>query len=150
LGQFILATNDPDLPAEEVLSNYKTQAHSVERGFRFLKDPLFFADSLFLKTPSRIMALIMVMGLALLMYSLAEHWIRQSLKEKKETIPNQLMKPTATPTFRRIAQIFEGIDLLRIITSDGTILTKVLNIREIPQKIIALLGPEVEKYYSSV
>ena len=96
------------------------------------------------------MALIMVMGLALLMDSLAEQWIQQSLKEKKESIPNQLMKPTATPTFRRIAQIFEGIDLLRIITSDGTILAKVLNIREIPKKIIALLGPEVEKDYSSV
>jgi transposase len=90
------------------------------------------------------MALIMVMGLALLMYSLAEHWIRQSLKEKKETIPNQLMKPTATPTFRRIAQIFEGIDLLRISTSDGTIPTKVLNIREIPQNFARLELPALE------
>jgi hypothetical protein len=28
----------------------------VERGFRFLKDPLFFAGSTFLKRPERVMA----------------------------------------------------------------------------------------------
>ncbi len=35
-----------------VLENYKAQSVSVERGFRFLKDPLFFARSLFLKSPA--------------------------------------------------------------------------------------------------
>ncbi len=32
---------------------YKEQ-QNVERGFAFLKDPLFFADSIFLKSPKRI------------------------------------------------------------------------------------------------
>lgn len=52
LGRFIIATNDLDatrLPARAMLENYKDQGVSVERGFRFLKDPLFFAHSLFLK-----------------------------------------------------------------------------------------------------
>ena len=40
-----------------MLSAYKAQNVSVERGFRFLKDPLFFASSLFLEKPQRIMAL---------------------------------------------------------------------------------------------
>jgi transposase len=44
----------------------------VTSGFRFLKDPLFFADSLFLKNPGQIMTLIMIMGLALLIFSLEE------------------------------------------------------------------------------
>jgi transposase len=30
------------LPAGEVLGRYKDQGRTVERGFRFLKDPLFF------------------------------------------------------------------------------------------------------------
>lgn len=66
LGNYIIATNelDPDtLSAEALLTIYKDQNSSVERGFRFLKDPMFFADSLFLKKPARIMALLMVMEL---------------------------------------------------------------------------------------
>ncbi|NET27639.1 IS1634 family transposase [Okeania sp. SIO1I7] len=52
-GRFILATNILDrmeLTKEEMLSKYKGQ-QSVERGFRFLKDPLFLTDSIFLKSP---------------------------------------------------------------------------------------------------
>jgi transposase len=85
LGRFIVATNDLDserLSAKAMLDNYQDQGVSVERGFRFLKDPLFFAHSLFLKKPERIMALLMIMGLSLLIYSLAERKLRQALKER--------------------------------------------------------------------
>jgi transposase len=73
-GFFIIATNEMDsekISSGQLLSVYKKQGTSVERGFRFLKDPIFFAESLYLKLPKRIMALIMVMGLSLLIYSLA-------------------------------------------------------------------------------
>jgi transposase len=65
LGRFIIATNELDvsrLSAAAMLENYTDQGISVERGFRFLKDPLFFANSLFLKKPERIMALLMIMA----------------------------------------------------------------------------------------
>uniref|UniRef100_UPI001181C4BB hypothetical protein n=1 Tax=Baaleninema simplex TaxID=2862350 RepID=UPI001181C4BB len=45
-GRFILATNvlnSEELTADSMLSNYKEQ-QSVERGFGFLKDPLFLTD----------------------------------------------------------------------------------------------------------
>ena len=45
----------------EILTRYKGQ-QSGETGFRFLKDPLFFADAVFLKNPSRIEAMAMLMG----------------------------------------------------------------------------------------
>ena len=108
LGRFLLATNEWDT---ERLPDEKLQGATVERGFRFLKAPLFFADSLFLKSPARIMAMIMIMGLCLLIYSLAEWRIRQQLQERNETIPDQKGKPTQTPTMRRVAQMFEGVDL---------------------------------------
>ena len=57
-GRFILATNVLDekiLPNDEVLTEYKGQ-QSSERGFRFLKDPLFFTSSVFLNTPRRVAA----------------------------------------------------------------------------------------------
>jgi len=50
-GRFILVTNilsQTELTTPEILIAYKKQ-QSCERGFRFLKDPLFFADSLFVK-----------------------------------------------------------------------------------------------------
>jgi transposase len=50
LGRFIIATNDLDT-SEAMLENYKDRGVSMERRFRFLKDPLFFAHSLFLKKP---------------------------------------------------------------------------------------------------
>ena len=150
LGRFILATNelDPDrLSPEAMLSQYKAQAVSVERGFRFLKDPLFFADSLFLKNPARIMALIMIMVLALLVYSLAERKLRLQLAETGETVLNQVGKPTRTPTMRWIFQVFEGIDLL-IVRQNGQVVSRqVLNLKQKHLTILRLLGPPVENCY---
>ena len=148
-GKFILATNELDaraLPAEEILLAYKGQGVGPERGFRFLKDPMFFADSLFLKSPRRIMALIMVMGLALLVYALAEHKLRQELQARNESIPNQVGKPTQRPTMRRIFQMFEGIDVLIIHTPRG-VERHITNLTDLHRRILHLLGPAVEKCY---
>ncbi len=50
-GRFILATNVlKNLSPSEILTAYKGQ-QSCERGFRFLKDPLFFAADRFPKIP---------------------------------------------------------------------------------------------------
>lgn len=149
-GKFIVATNELDataLPAAQVLAVYKAQGVSVERGFRFLKDPLFFADSLFLKRPQRLMALLMVMGLALLVYALAERQVRQALAQRGTTLPNQLGKPTQRPTMRRIFQLFEGIDLLLRVEGDVIRERRLLNLAPIHHHILALLGTEIQKCY---
>ncbi|MDV7392730.1 IS1634 family transposase, partial [Arthrospira platensis SPKY1] len=147
LGRFLLATNELDterLPDEKILDNYKEQATTVERGFRFLKDPLFFADSLFLKSPARIMAMIMVMGLCLLIYALAEWRIREQLQAQNQTIPDQKGKPTQTPTMRRIAQMFEGVDLLIIRQGTQIIERQILKLTPVRLQLICLLGPPVQ------
>jgi hypothetical protein len=54
----------------DVISAYKGQAQ-VEGGLRFLKAPLFFVASLFVKTPTRIAGVLMVRPLALLVDSVA-------------------------------------------------------------------------------
>ncbi|MDH7487681.1 MAG: IS4 family transposase, partial [Anaerolineae bacterium] len=125
---------------------YKGQGVGPERGFRFLKDPWFFADSLFLKSPRRMMALVMVMGLALLVYALAERKVRTALQEKGESIPNQVGKPTQSPTMRRIFQMFEGIDVL-LIPTEGGVQQRVLNLQPVHRRILRLLGSHVEKCY---
>lgn len=149
-GKFIIATNQlltTRLPGQEMLSVYKAQGVTVERGFRFLKDPLFFADSLFLKKPSRIMALMMVMGLSLLVYALAERQLRQALRDQNQTIPNQVGKPTQRPTMRRVFQIFEGIDLLIIMMAGQIVGRQVLNLQPLHEQILSLLGTTVKNIY---
>jgi transposase len=152
LGKYIVATNELNndkLPTTKLLEIYKDQNRSVERGFRFLKDPLFFAASFFLKKPSRIMGLLMVMGLGLLVYALAEHVLRTQLIAQNEIVPDQLDKPTQTPTMRRIFQMFDGIDLL--IVQNGNIrLPQILNLQPIHEQILTLLGPTVQQFYAPV
>jgi transposase len=134
------------LAKEELLTVYKDQNGGVERGFRFLKDPFFFANRFFLKKPSRIMALLMIMGISLLVYAFAEMTIRQQLAAHDETIPDQRGQPTQNPTMRRIFQIFEGIDLL-FHHDDDTQQVLILNLRDIHRHILSFFSVHVRKMY---
>jgi transposase len=107
---------------------------------------MFFASSLFLEKPERIMALLMVMVLSLLVYALAERALRTELAQRDESIPNQVGKPTQRPTMRRIFQIFEGIDVL-MVRNSCEIQCHVLNLEPIHYRILDLLGGEVKKCY---
>ena len=71
---FVIGTNIHSPPGERCGGDPSLQSPSpgVEGGFRFLKDPLFFVSSLFVKKPSRIQGLLMVMTLALLVYSVTQ------------------------------------------------------------------------------
>lgn len=148
-GKYVIATTELDdhkLSLDDMLAIYKQQSSSVERGFRFLKDPLFFADSLFLKKPSRIMALLMVMGLSLLVYALAEHQVRTQLLERDETLPDQTGKPTQKPTIRRVFQMMEGVDIL-IINQAGLTQRVLLNMTDVRWQIVNLFNSHVQKLY---
>jgi len=113
-GRFIIATNvlsEKELSKEKMLSEYKAQ-QSCERGFSFLKNPLFLADSIFLKSPERIEALAMIMGLCLLVYTLAQREIRAALKSLNYTVKNQLGKAINNPTMRWIFQCFQSVHIV--------------------------------------
>jgi len=115
-GRFVLATNLLDveeLSNDEMLSKYKEQ-QSSERGFSFLKDPLFFTDSVFLKSAERVSALALLMGLCLLVYTLTQRQLRQTLKRTHSAIKNQLGKLTDNPTLRWVFQCFQSVHLLRV------------------------------------
>ena len=99
LGRFILATNDLDLSPDELLAIYK-DPETVERGFRFLKDPSFRVAEIFLKKPSRIQALAKVMLLCLFIYSMTEFRLRRRLHETGETVTSQTKKQTQNPTLK--------------------------------------------------
>ena len=145
-GKFIIASNDVKIDSNEALKEYKGQ-QSVERGFRFLKDPLFFASSVFLKKPERIVSLGMIMVLSLLVFSVAQFKLRKALEEQKESIPNQLGKSTMKPTMRRVFQMFDGITVLIVLENEVEKIVGILNLTEIQKKILALMGEDYKKMY---
>jgi transposase len=144
LGRFILATNMLDasqFTADAALREYKAQ-QSTERGFRFLKDPLFFTSSVFLKSPQRIEALAMIMALCLLVYNLAQRQLRLALASSQETIPNQLGKPTNSPTLRWVFQCFMAI---HFVTWHGV--KQIANLSPPRLHILKFLSPACQRYY---
>ncbi len=115
-GRFVLATNVVDitqLSHDQMLLEYKAQ-QSAERGFGFLKDPLFFTDSIFINSPERVEAVAMLMGLCLLVYTLGQRQMRQALQQAQLGIKNQLGNLTERPTLRWIFQCFQAIHLLLV------------------------------------
>lgn len=146
-GRFIIATNvldSQELSDDSMLREYKAQ-QSCERGFGFLKDPLFFADSIFLKSPERIESMGMIMGLCLLVYTLAQRQIRNALKESKSTIKNQLGKATNSPTLRWIFQCFHCIHLITLNQEEH-----ISNWNKDRDFILRLLPDDCLRYYQVV
>jgi transposase len=146
---YIVGTNLLDVvawPDEAVIALYREQT-VAERGFAFLKDPLFLASSVFVKKPTRIMAIAFVMMLCLLVYKLAEGRVRQRLTATGQTVPDQVHKPTARPTMRWLFQCFEGIDLHHTLLPDGTRATEVLRLTDLHRLVLRLLGPAYERGY---
>jgi len=147
-GKFIIATNELDegkLSIQDLLANYKRQ-QSVERGFRFLKDPMFMTSSVFLKKEERIIALGLVMCLCLLVYTLSQRKLRLRLNAADEGLPDQKGKPTKTPTMRWIYQIFEGVHVLYRL-KDQRVTEIVLNLNILRIRVLNLMGPTYQKIY---
>lgn len=153
-GRFILATNDLDAenyPDSRMLLEYKEQ-QKVEHGFRFLKDPWFMVDSIFLKSPHRIEALMMVMTLCLMVYNIAQYKLREALKAENETLPNQLGKPVQNPTLRWIFQIMEGISLVQFYEKHmGKPVREIMmNLNALRKKIIYFFGETACQLYGLI
>lgn len=145
---FILATNELDetkLSDKQFLAHYTPGQQKVESGFRFLKDPLFMANTLFLKSPKRIQALMAIMTLCLLVYSALEYRIRQSLVDNNATFPNQTGGSSDKPTARWVFQFFTGIHILLI----GGMQSIVLNCHIQHFNLLKLLGERYVLIYSN-
>lgn len=142
---FVIATNDitRDWTMLELLDAYKSQQR-VERGFRFLKDPEFFADSIFLKTPRRIESLLMIMVSTLLIHSATEYILRENLKSKNKTVSNQVKKQVQNPTMRWIYSVFNMVSVGRLFI-DGKPTPAYLTFEQY-QVIDALDGPWKDIY----
>jgi transposase len=114
----------------------------VERGFRFLKDPMFFTASVFLKNPKRVAALAMVMGSCLLVYALGERMVREALAKADDRIRDQKGKPTQRPTLRWVFQLFQAVHLVGMGASQ-----QVAGLTEERRHILAFFSLPCRRYY---
>ncbi len=116
-GCFVLLTNVPrqgDMSetGTELLHAYKEQ-HGIERNFSFLKDPLI-VNALFLKKPERIEVLGAILLMALLIWNLIEHCLRQHIRECSATLPGWDKKPTRRPTAFMMSTKFIGLMIVKM------------------------------------
>jgi len=142
--KFILATNILDkneITNQQILEEYKDQ-QSNERGFRFLKDPLFFSSSVFVKKPERVEAIAMIMGICLLVYNLAQRKLRQELESANTSIRNQVKKLTNKPTMRWVFQMFQAVHLVNLNGAD-----QISNLTKERREILNYLGKVCGQYY---
>ena len=149
LGRFVLATNDLDLAAEDLLARYGNRG-VVEHGFRFLNDSSFTISDLFLENNGRIEALGMMMTLMLAVYSLGEYQLRKRLEHLGKTVPDRAGKPTARPTLKWVMTFFDGVvEYHRYDPATGTVQYEgILNMSKRCWDVVEAFGPICKKYYS--
>lgn len=92
----VVPKGKPRRDARQLLVNYKQQ-NSIEQNFGFMKDPLIVND-LFLKKPSRIEALGLVLVLALMFWRLPEYLMRRELRKSNDWVEGWDRRPTKRPT----------------------------------------------------
>ncbi len=134
---FLLCSNDLSLSGEEILREYKTQS-DVEKRFKALKAPSFM-NSLFLKTPSRVEALVYLLLICLMILTVAERIVRDNLKKDQAVVLGTEKRKIKAPTFNVILKIMDRIRTVKYIYNGKTV-REIRNIDESSQSIIKYLG----------
>ena len=91
----------------------------------------------------------MVMTLCLMVYNIAQYRLRQTLKEKDDTLPNQLGKPVQNPTVRWLFQCMEGINIVYL-KNDKVTKALITGLTPLRKKIIRLFGPAACRLYGLI
>lgn len=146
---YILVTNDTTRKwtMAELLSSYKRNS-VIERNWRCCKNPKLFIDAIYLKSPSRIDALLWLMSLALLVYAAMEYRIRQVMRENNLEIPSIIRgKTEKQPTMARFLQ-YVGNQRIHVIKApDGVVY--ISNLPDQIQDILSELGAKWCHYFNS-
>lgn len=135
LNKFILVTNILDssgMTDTEILKAYKGQS-AVETNFKWAKNPAAVAP-IFLKDPRRIAVLGFVYLVALMVYTLMQRQIRQSLKRAQKSIPGN-KGLTDNPTGRVLFQNMKGIAVVVISLGKST-LKQITNFTQLHKDIL--------------
>ena len=89
----------------------------------------------------------MIMVLCLFIYSMTEFRLRRELVRSGVTVTSQTKKQTNRPTLKWVFFRFRRVREFSVILGDRR-MTKIANMTDELRKILHLLGPQYEKYYS--
>jgi len=108
-GWLVLATTIEETTCgdAEMVQAYRDQTTTVERGFRWIKNPAAISP-VWLEKRQRIAALAMLTVVGLLVYGLIQRQVRQYLREHQASIPGNKGEtdvPTATVVFESFASV---------------------------------------------
>lgn len=147
LNKFILVTNILDssrMTDAEILKAYKGQS-SVETNFKWAKNPAAVAP-IFLKDPKRIAVLGFVYLVALMVYTLMQRQIRQSLKRDQKSIPGN-KGLTDNPTGRVLFQNMRGIAVV-VVSLGESVFKQVTNFTQLHEDILNYFAFDTAIYQS--
>ena len=111
-GWVVLATtvDESTCGDGEIVQAYRDQTTTVERGFRWIKNPAAISP-VWLEKRQRIAALAMLTVVGLLVYGLIQRQVRQYLQQHQASIPGnkgQTAIPTATVIFESFATVMRA------------------------------------------
>ncbi|NMA50091.1 MAG: IS1634 family transposase, partial [Tissierellia bacterium] len=133
---FILCSNDLSITGEKLLREYKTQS-DVEKRFKVLKSPTFM-NSLFLKSPHRVEALVYILLISLMMMTVAEKVVRDELKSRGDVLYGIENRKLKKPSLENVLKIMNRVRVVTYLDS-GKVFRKIINIDESCKKIIKFL-----------
>lgn len=140
-GLFPLLTNDPDLTAAAVLDAYKTKQPLVEKRHHLLKN-VEAATPMYLKSVSRIEALLALHFVALLVHALVEREVRRAMASRgiKELPLYPEERDCRAPSTARILETFAPLQR-HLLGQDGRVVQRFdPELTELQRKLLTLLG----------
>jgi transposase len=144
-GKFPLITNQDDMSAEEVLQAYKRQPLVEKRFSQFKHD--FEVAPVFLKSVSRIQALLAVYFFVLVAQTLLERELRRAMEAHQiEDLPLYPEgRSCSAPTTKRIVDLFEPIQRHELKQNGGrqVFVTKLSSVH---RSLLKLLGMSPRQY----
>jgi transposase len=120
-GWLVLATtiDEQSCGDAEIVQAYRDQTATVERGFRWIKNPAAVSP-VWLEKPQRIAALAMLTVVGLLVYGLIQRQVRQYLAQHEASIPGN-KGPTDMPTATVIFESFATVTRVELTLEDMTV-----------------------------
>jgi transposase len=147
-GIFPLITNLKD-PALSILVSYKFQPR-LEKRFEQIKS-VYSVAPVFLQNTGRIEALLLLYFIAILVTSLLERNIRESMK--KQSIDSIRIYPEEReckfPTANKVLELFSDIRLQHIIANGKIIKTIPDNLSDKQKLVLKLLGISMSNYFQA-
>ena len=145
-GIFPLISNVKEMTAEEILRAYKRQP-IIEKRFSQLKTD-FSVAPVYLKSVTRIQALLAVYFFVLVVQTLLERELRQAMQRAKiESLPLYPEgRACRRPTTRKILDLFDGVQRHELKLSDREAEVLVTQLSPLQKQILKLLGISAKSY----